>query len=54
MVTKIKLGELQVKPGAIFKGEVKASGNGAAIGFPKRYIGKEVYIILKEKTTEVI
>ncbi len=54
MVTKIKLGELQVKPGAIFEGKVKTSGNGAAIGFPKRYIGKEVYIIIKDKTVEVI
>jgi putative transposon-encoded protein len=38
---------LKIKPEILFIGRVAKSGNGAAIPFKKRFIGKEVYIIIK-------
>lgn len=40
--------ELIVSPNNLFTGKVVKSGNGASISFKKKFIGKEVYIIVKE------
>ena len=39
---------LEIKPSQLFTGKVVKSGNGASISFKKKFIGKEVYIIVKE------
>jgi putative transposon-encoded protein len=39
---------LEINPSQLFTGKVVKSGNGASISFKKRFIGKEVYIIVKE------
>jgi putative transposon-encoded protein len=39
---------LDIKPEQLFTGKVVKSGNGASISFKKKFIGKEVYIIVKE------
>lgn len=39
---------LEIKPEQLFVGKVVKSGNGASISFKKKFIGKEVYIIVKE------
>jgi putative transposon-encoded protein len=39
---------LEIKPSQLFTGKVVKSGNGASISFKKRFIDKEVYIIVKE------
>lgn len=50
---KIKVEKrLTVKPEGLFDGTVKPLGNGAAILFKKRYIGKQVYVILKDDIKE--
>lgn len=38
-----------VEPSGIFEGKVIVSGNGAVISFFKRFIGKEVIILVKDK-----
>ena len=40
--------EITIKPSQLFTGKVVKSGNGASISFKKRFIGKEVYILVKE------
>ena len=40
--------EITIKPSQLFTGRVVKSGNGASISFKKRFIGKEVHIIVKE------
>lgn len=50
---KIKVEKkLTVKPEGLFEGVVKPLGNGAAILFKKRYIGKQVYVIIKDDIKE--
>ena len=50
---KIKVEKkLTVKPEGLFEGTVKPLGNGGAILFKKRYIGKPVYVILKDDIKE--
>lgn len=50
---KIKVEKkLSVKPEGLFEGTVKPLGNGGAILFKKRYIGKPVYVILKDDVRE--
>jgi putative transposon-encoded protein len=44
--------KIKTKPENTFIRRVVKSGNGAAISFLKRYIGKEVYIIIKEAKKE--
>jgi len=44
--------KLTVKPENLFEGIVTPLGNGGAILFKKRYIGKQVYIILKDDAKE--
>lgn len=39
---------LEIKPEQLFTGCVVKSGNGASISFKKKFIGREVYIIVKE------
>jgi putative transposon-encoded protein len=39
---------LEIKPSQLFTGKVVKSGNGASISFKKRFIDKEVYIIVKD------
>lgn len=39
---------LEIMPEQLFTGRVVKSGNGASICFKKKYIGKEVYIIVKK------
>ena len=39
---------LEIKPEQLFYGKVVKSGNGASISFKKRFIDKEVYIIVKD------
>lgn len=39
---------LEIKPEKLFTGKVVKSGNGASISFKKKFIGREVYIIVKE------
>lgn len=46
---KIKTKNLIIEPGNIEIKTVVKSGNGAVIPYTKKYIGKEVYVILKEK-----
>ena len=46
---KIKPRTLTVDPEFIEVKSVTASGNGAVIPYTKKYVGKEVYVILKEK-----
>ena len=46
---KIKTKDLVLEPGNIEIKTVVKSGNGAVIPYTKKYIGKEVYVILKEK-----
>ena len=46
---KIKTKDLILEPGSIEIKTVVKSGNGAVIPYTKKYIGKEVYVILKEK-----
>ena len=45
----IKTKNLVVEPGNVEVKTVVKSGNGAVIPYTKKYIGKEVYVILKEK-----
>lgn len=40
--------EITVSPNNLFTGKVVKSGNGASISFKKKFIGREVYIIVKE------
>ena len=40
--------EITIKPSQLFTGKVVKSGNGASISFKKRFIDKEVYIIVKD------
>lgn len=40
---------LNVSPNSFFEGEVTAVGNGAMILFKKRYIGRKVYIIVRDE-----
>jgi putative transposon-encoded protein len=40
--------EITIKPSQLFTGKVVKSGNGASISFKKRFIGKEVYVIVKD------
>jgi putative transposon-encoded protein len=40
--------EITIKLSQLFTGKVVKSGNGASISFKKRFIDKEVYIIVKE------
>jgi putative transposon-encoded protein len=46
---KIKPKTLAVDPEYIEVKTVTASGNGAVIPYTKKHVGKEVYVILKEK-----
>ncbi len=46
---KIKTKDLVLEPGNMEIKTVVKSGNGAVIPYTKKYIGKEVYVILKEK-----
>ena len=39
---------ITIKPSQLFTGKVVKSGNGASISFKKRFIDKEVYIIVKD------
>jgi putative transposon-encoded protein len=39
---------LEIKPSQLYMGKVVKSGNGASISFKKRFIGKEVYVIVKD------
>jgi putative transposon-encoded protein len=47
--TKINPKSIVVDPEHIEVKTVVASGNGAVIPYTKKYIGKEVYVILKDK-----
>ena len=50
---KIKIGKtLYVKPECLNLATVKPLGNGACVLFKKRYIGKQVYVILKDDIKE--
>ena len=40
--------EITIKPSQLFTGKVVKTGNGASISFKKRFIDKEVYIIVKD------
>lgn len=40
--------EIKVLPDNLFTGKVVKSGNGASISFKKKFVGREVYIIVKE------
>lgn len=40
--------EITVSPDMLFTGKVVKSGNGASISFKKKFVGREVYIIVKE------
>lgn len=40
--------EITIKPSQLFTGRVVKSGNGASISFKKKFVGKEVYIIVKD------
>lgn len=40
--------EITINPSQLFTGKVVKSGNGASISFKKRFIDKEVYIIVKD------
>jgi putative transposon-encoded protein len=40
--------EITIKPSQLFTGKVVKSGNGASISFKKKFIGKKVYIIVKD------
>lgn len=40
---------IDVKPEDIFSGVVVQTGNGAVIRFHKKFIGKKVYIILRDE-----
>ena len=46
---RIKPKTLTVDPEYIEVKTVTPSGNGAVIPYTKKYVGKEVYVILKEK-----
>ncbi|RMG34934.1 MAG: DUF2080 family transposase-associated protein [Methanobacteriota archaeon] len=46
---RIKPKTIVVDPEFIEVKTVTASGNGAVIPYTKKYVGKEVYVILKEK-----
>jgi putative transposon-encoded protein len=39
---------LEIKPNNLFTGKVVKSGNGASISFKKKFIGREVYVIVKD------
>lgn len=39
---------LEIKPEQLFTGKVVKSGNGASISFKKKFVGREVFIIVKE------
>jgi putative transposon-encoded protein len=39
---------LEIKPNNLFTGKVVKSGNGGSISFKKKFVGREVYIIVKE------
>lgn len=47
--TTIKIEDIKVAPENIFLSKVNPSGHGAIIPFFKRFIDKEVYVIIKEK-----
>lgn len=40
--------EITIKPSQLFTGRVVKSGNGASISFKKKFVGREVYIIVKD------
>jgi putative transposon-encoded protein len=40
--------EITIKPSQLFTGKVVKSGNGASISFKKKFVGREVYIIVKD------
>lgn len=40
---------LNINPNAFFEGDVTALGNGAMILFKKRFIGRKVYIIVRDE-----
>lgn len=40
---------LNVKPEQVFVGKVVKSGNGAVITFKKRFIGRQVFVVVKGK-----
>jgi putative transposon-encoded protein len=39
---------LEIKPDNLFTCKVVKSGNGASISFKKKFVGRDVYIIVKE------
>lgn len=49
---KIKNNQLELEDSieTIFQKEVTSFGNGAKIDCPKKYLGKEVYIIVRKKS----